>query len=225
MHKLGYGLIFWASITYCIGQPDTTGYAFELKAGLSGQFFLHKAKKSVPFFSGASSSTNTSVGVGVPIILALKKNSWEMEITTTFRYPETKKWLVQRNGVNLEDERNVIIDFGLTIIKKFKSKNNFVNSSWYGFGISFLNFNGNISGSYDLLSPTGLVKIDYNNMRMIGPHAKVSHSFNRKTDMVISLIYIDGAQVQNKPNIRYYLIGKLGVTYSLFNQQIERNKS
>jgi len=216
MHKLGYGLIFWCSVTSCFAQNNTTGNLFELKTGLSGQFFLAEVKDGTPFMSGPASATYTSVGLGVPLVLTLNLGSWGIEFTPTLRYPKTKKWLVQRSGIFLTDERNIIMDIHLSATKQFKHNNKFINSSWYGFGISFLNVNGNISGSY-ILTRSGWTQINFSNMRMIGPHLLFGHALTKNISIVAVIIHLDGNQVKNKPNILFYLLGNIGVRYSIYN--------
>ncbi len=220
MYKLAYGLILWLFITNCMGQTGSNDYSFSLATGISGQFFLVRATTSVPVMFGPSSSTYTSVGLGVPLALAVNFGQWAIELSPTLRYPKTKKWLVQRNGVITEDERSLIIDVNLSFTKAFRH-NGFLKNSRYGLGISFLNVNGNISGSYDILTNSGWTQVNYSNMRMLGPHLLFAHNITRKLSVFAMLIYIDGSQVKNKPNISFYLLGNAGLRYLIFGSTKE----
>ncbi len=206
----------WCSISLCFGQANNKAGTFGVRAGLSGQFFLVSSTKNIPYMSGAASTTGTTAGLGLPVFFTMKFKYWGLEVSPVLRYPKTKEWLVQRSGSIRQDERNWTTDLFISVIMNIQSPHKFLQNSWFGFGGSFFNLTGNINGSYYILTNTGWQQVDYSNMRMAGMHLLFGQSLSKKVIFNISITYIDGNQVKNKPNISFYLLSKLSISYILF---------
>lgn len=220
MYKLGYGLVFLFATSFCFGQNsvDTTGINYEIRVGISGQFPIIKKEVNTPYLSQGYSTTRTSFGLGLPITARVNFNKFALAVVPVFRYPITKEWMVSRVGFIEEDDRSFVLDLHLGLVFKFKASRSFLSKSSYGLGMTLLNLVGKVTGNYDILTSTGWTAVHYNNMRMISFDLSFNYNLSKRITINSSLMFIEGSQIPNRPDIGFSFMGRLSLNYCLLNR-------